>query len=103
MTRRPSPFHFTIACNEGRWNVYLCGDFDLARRSAIANLAEVLVECQLPDITFDLRQVTFIDTAGYECIHRAVAIIESSGAEARVVNPSPAVTRLERALQLVAS
>ena len=103
MTRRPSPFHFTIACHEGRWTVYPSGDFDLARRSAIANLAEVLVSCQLSDITLDLSQVTFIDTAGYECIYRAVATIEASGAEARVVNPSPAVTRLERALQLVAS
>jgi len=101
MTRRP--FHFTIACNEGRWTVYPCGDLDLARRGAIANLAEVLVECQLPDITLDLSQVTFIDTAGYECIHRAVAVIEASGAVTRVVNPSPAVTRLERALQPVAS
>ena len=103
MTRRPSPFHFTISCNEGSWTVYLSGDFDLARRSAIVNLAEVLVECQLPDVTLDLSQVTFIDTAGYECIYRAAAIIEASGSVARVVNPSPAVTRLERALQLVAS
>lgn len=101
MTSRPSRFHYTIACRGDRWRVYLSGEFDLARQEEMVTLASAFGGPEVSDLTIDLTNVTFIDSAGYETIRRAAATIRAGGAQVRLVNASQPVRRLERAMQLV--
>jgi anti-anti-sigma factor len=100
MTLQSSDLRLTIACEADHWTIYVAGCLDLARRADIVNVAEVLADRRVSHVTIDLGRVTFIDTAGYESISRAAALIESGGGGVKVVNLSPATVRLTRALDL---
>jgi anti-anti-sigma factor len=100
MTPQSSDLRLTIACEADHWTIYVAGSLDLARRSDIVNVAEVLADRRVSHVTIDLGRITFIDTAGYKSIGQAAALIESGGGEVKVVNLSPAAVRLTRALQL---
>jgi anti-anti-sigma factor len=100
MTLPSSDLRLTIACEADHWTIYVAGCLDLARRADVVNVAEVLADRRVSHVTIDLGRVTFLDSAGYQSIARAAALIEAGGGDMKVVNLSPAAVRLTRALGL---
>lgn len=82
----PAEAQLTVACEAGRWTIYLAGDLYLEGRAHVLDVAGLLAERRVAQVTIDLGHVASVDSTGYESIDRAASVIESWGGTVKVVN-----------------
>lgn len=69
------------------------GALDLHGAAEFHPVLQEAVEAAMRCYCFDLREVTFIDSAGMEELARALAVLRARGAEVLLQNQSPRVRR----------
>ena len=76
------------------YSVALVGEVDLAEATRLSALAAAYETGATADARVDLRDVTFMDSAGLAFLARLVRSAHERGGEVVLVGPSPAVRRL---------
>ena len=103
MSEETSVFGLRVSSNARSWTVRLLGQLDVAQSAMLVDAAMALRQCDLAAVSFDLGEVTFVDTAGYRALLHAAAIITAGGAEVRITRQSPALQRLQSLWALTAA
>jgi len=103
VSEETSVFGLRVSSNARNWTVHLAGQLDVAQSAVLLDAAMALRQCDLAAVSFDLGQVTFIDTAGYRALLHAAAVVTAGGTQVRITGESPALQRLQALWELTAA
>jgi len=100
----PADFHVGIVNDGERATAMIRGELDQATAPKLTAAVTALLEVHRVDVTFDLKEMTFVDSSGLAVIVAAARTLRSAGGDLQLINPRPAVRRtfelsaLDRAL-----
>ena len=90
MSEETSVFGLRVSSNARNWTVHLAGQLDVAQSAVLLDAAMALRQCDLAAVSFDLGQVTFLDSTGLG----ALLEVRRQGVALTLRNPQGRVRRL---------